>query len=564
MAKKKKLVKRVDSVDAKATEVGTEPVADEFEVLDMEPVEEAPKPTAEPPAEQPRVVEGPSDVVVEMEDIEEPRHRVVQEPPNIGIRDVAEEGISSKDLDILGAGDNHDTKKPPPGPVQVSGDSETPVLEVSNTSPGPPSVMKAPEEETKDEPQEEQPPSQEAPQQPSASEEDIPEFLDLDKREHRVVMREEEVRLKEESLTRKLDEITMKIKELDDEVKEKLRLEYRIKRREEELQNRMEKLNTLETDLRDRLRRSSEFEKHLKTQAEELIKRSVEIKTNEERHHKELMQFEKQRDEFENWRRDQVGIEHRLKLMEQDLEKDRSAILAKEEEAQRALDDIRRKEQDLKSAGGDLTLKSEKLEELRKQEQDLTAWNEKLIAQEQRLKGEQEKLSSEDEDLGSRREELTRIAAALKRKEDELKDLETMLLEKDKQQQAKGIPDLHGPAQVPTVGPKGDIDVGGPAWASTSGSTPDKPAWESGSEEVLQVDEETPAVTPPPVRPPPTPAPYIAPPPKPVMAPLRPPEAKVLKKIRCTSCKAIIPIYTEQRPLDIQCPSCGKKGRLLK
>jgi hypothetical protein len=78
MAKKKKLVKRVDSEDAKAaskaTEVGTEPAADEFEVLDMEPVEEAPK----PPAEEPQVVEGPSDVVVEMEDIEEPKHRVVQ------------------------------------------------------------------------------------------------------------------------------------------------------------------------------------------------------------------------------------------------------------------------------------------------------------------------------------------------------------------------------------------------------------------------------------------------------------------------------------------------------
>ena len=563
MAKKKKLVKRIDSEEpkaaSKATEVGTE--ADEFEVIDMEPVEDAPKPAAEAPAEEPQVVEGPSDVVVEMEDIEEPKYRVVQQPPNVGIRDVAEEGISSRDLDILGAGDNHETKNPPPGPVE--GDSDSPVLENPKIAPGPPSIQKAWEKAPKEEPpQEEQPPPQDDSQQPSSSEEDIPELLDMDKREHRVVMREEEVRLKEESLARKLDEITMKIKELDDEVKEKLRLEYRIKRREEELQNRMEKLNTLETDLRDKLRRSSEFEKHLKAQAEELLKRSVEIKTNEERHHKELMQFEKQRDEFEIWRRDQVGIEHRLKLMEQDLEKDRSVILAKEGEAQRALDDIRRKELDLKTAGGDLTLKSEKLEELRKQEQDLIAWNQKLVAEEERLKGEQEKLVTEDEDLSNRREELTRIAAALKRKEDELKDLETMLLEKDKQQQTKGIPDPQGRTEVPAVGPKGNLDIDGPAWASTSGSTPDKTAWEAGSEEVLQVDEEIPAVKPPPGRQ--TPTPYIAPPPKPVVTPPTPPEAKALKKIRCTSCKAIIPIYTEQRPLDIQCPSCQKKGRLLK
>jgi hypothetical protein len=550
MAKKKKLIKRVETTETKSTEVGTEP-ADEFEVLDMEPVEEPQKP-AEPPAEEPQVVEGQSDVVVEMEDIEEQKPRVVQEPPNPGVRDVSEEGVGSRDLEILGAGDGHDAKKPPPGPVE--GDSEPPVLEVPQVAPGPIPIKDAWEKK----PPEEQPPVEEiAPQAPTV-EEDIPELLDMDKREQRVIMREEEVRLKEESLARKLDEITMKIKELDDEVKEKLRLEYRVKRREEELQNRMEKLNTLETDLRDKLRRSSEFEKHLKAQAEELIKRSVEIKTNEERHHKELMSFEKQRDEFENWRRDQVGIEHRLKLMEQDLEKDRAIITAKQEEAQKALSDIRFKEQEIKTAGGDLTLKSEKLDQLRKQEQDLTSWNEKLATEEQRLKGEQERLSSEDEDLSNRREELTRIAAALKRKEDELKDLEVMLLEKDKAQQAKGIPDIQAPVQEPTAGPKGDISVGGPSWASTPGSTPDRPAWDSGSEEVLQVDEETPAVAPPPVRPPPVPV--VIPPPKPVT----PPEAKPLKKIRCTSCKAIIPIYTEQRPLDIQCPSCGKKGRLLK
>jgi hypothetical protein len=482
-----------------------------------------------------------------MEDIEEQKPRVVQEPHNVGVRDVSEEGVGSKDLEILGADDDHDAKRPPPGPVEE--DPDSPTLEVADVAPGPIPIKEAWEKT----PPKEQPPAEEPPQRPAA-EEDIPELLDMDKREQRVVM------LKEESLARKLDEITMKIKDLDDEVKEKLRLEYRIKRREEELQNRMEKLNTLETDLRDRLRRSGEFEKHLKAQAEELIKRSVEIKTNEERHHKELMQFENQRDEFENWRRDQVGIEHRLKLMEQDLEKDRAAIKAKEEEAQKALNDIRYKEQEIKAAGGDLTLKSEKLDQLRKQEQDLTLWNDKLVAEEQRLKGEQDRLTIDDEDLSNRREELTRIAAALKRKEDELKDLESMLLEKDKEQQSKGIPDIKAPVEMPTVGPKGDIDIGGPAWASTPGSTPDKPAWDSGSEEVLQVDEEPPAVTVPPVRPPPGPAPVIAPPPKPVV----PPEAKPLKKIRCTSCKAIIPIYTEQRPLDIQCPSCGKKGRLNK
>ena len=554
MAKKKKIVKRVEEQDTKATEVGTEP-ADEFEVLDMEPVEAA-KPPALPQEEKPQVAEGPSDIVVEMEDLDDPKPRVVQEPPNVGVRDVSEEGVGSKDLEILGAGDGHDAQKPPPGPVET--DPDQPVLEEPQTAPGPLPIEKAWEKKP---PEEEPPqePAQEAPQHPS-TEEDIPELLDLDKREQRVIMREEEVRLKEESLASKLNEITMKIKELDDDVKEKLRLEYRIKRREEELQNRMEKLNTLESDLRDRLRRSSEFEKHLKAQAEELIKRSVEIKTNEERHHKELTQFEKQRDEFENWRRDQVGIEHRLKLMEQDLEKDRATIKEKEEEAQKALDDIRRKEVELKATGGDLSLKSEKLDQLRKQEQDLTSWNDKLVTEENRLKGEQQRLSSDDEDLSNRREELTRIAAALKRKEDELKDMEAMLLEKDRQQQSKGLPDIQGPVQQPVEGPKGDIAIGGPAWASSTGGTSDKPAWDTGTEEVLQVDDENPVVQPPPVVAPPP----IVPAPKPVVAPPRPVEQKPLKKIRCTSCKAIIPIYTEQRLLDIQCPSCGKKGRLLK
>ena len=37
---------------------------------------------------------------------------------------------------------------------------------------------------------------------------------------------------------------------------------------------------------------------------------------------------------------------------------------------------------------------------------------------------------------------------------------------------------------------------------------------------------------------------------------------KPLARLRCKVCRTVIPIYTEERPLDIACPSCGKEGIL--
>jgi hypothetical protein len=37
-----------------------------------------------------------------------------------------------------------------------------------------------------------------------------------------------------------------------------------------------------------------------------------------------------------------------------------------------------------------------------------------------------------------------------------------------------------------------------------------------------------------------------------------------IKEIPCPRCKSKVPIYTEERPLDIECPNCGKKGTLKK
>ena len=41
-------------------------------------------------------------------------------------------------------------------------------------------------------------------------------------------------------------------------------------------------------------------------------------------------------------------------------------------------------------------------------------------------------------------------------------------------------------------------------------------------------------------------------------------EKEPIKEIPCPRCKSKVPIYTEDRPLDIECPSCGKKGTLKK
>jgi DNA-directed RNA polymerase subunit RPC12/RpoP len=49
--------------------------------------------------------------------------------------------------------------------------------------------------------------------------------------------------------------------------------------------------------------------------------------------------------------------------------------------------------------------------------------------------------------------------------------------------------------------------------------------------------------------------------------PIPPPEepSKVpVKKVKCTRCGELIPVYTEDRPLELLCPKCGFKGTLRK
>jgi len=58
-------------------------------------------------------------------------------------------------------------------------------------------------------------------------------------------------------------------------------------------------------------------------------------------------------------------------------------------------------------------------------------------------------------------------------------------------------------------------------------------------------------------------------PPEPPVVEEKPPEPmreerKPLKKIRCSNCKTIIPIYTDKRPIKVTCPNCGRSGVLRK
>ena len=44
-----------------------------------------------------------------------------------------------------------------------------------------------------------------------------------------------------------------------------------------------------------------------------------------------------------------------------------------------------------------------------------------------------------------------------------------------------------------------------------------------------------------------------------------PPEpGKPLKKIKCSACGAIIPVYSAERPLRVTCPLCGRQGTLTR
>ncbi|MEM3043281.1 MAG: hypothetical protein QXD84_07040 [Thermoplasmata archaeon] len=61
-----------------------------------------------------------------------------------------------------------------------------------------------------------------------------------------------------------------------------------------------------------------------------------------------------------------------------------------------------------------------------------------------------------------------------------------------------------------------------------------------------------------------SPVPSLSPPPSSGTAVDREtaPVDKPLLKVRCSSCKSIIPIYTRERPLRIKCTGCGKEGTL--
>jgi len=48
--------------------------------------------------------------------------------------------------------------------------------------------------------------------------------------------------------------------------------------------------------------------------------------------------------------------------------------------------------------------------------------------------------------------------------------------------------------------------------------------------------------------------------PKPSVAPVQP--GTPLKKIKCSACGAVIPIYSSDRPLRVTCPMCGRQGTL--
>jgi hypothetical protein len=57
-----------------------------------------------------------------------------------------------------------------------------------------------------------------------------------------------------------------------------------------------------------------------------------------------------------------------------------------------------------------------------------------------------------------------------------------------------------------------------------------------------------------------SPAPVARPPPVPAAPP--PPPGAPLKKIKCSACGAVIPIYSSERPLRVTCPLCGRQGTL--
>jgi flagellar basal body-associated protein FliL len=66
-----------------------------------------------------------------------------------------------------------------------------------------------------------------------------------------------------------------------------------------------------------------------------------------------------------------------------------------------------------------------------------------------------------------------------------------------------------------------------------------------------------PVAVPPPVAVAPAPPPAA---PAPAPAPAGVPQP--LSRVRCSTCQSIVPVYTNERPTPIECPTCGKKGMI--
>jgi hypothetical protein len=127
--------------------------------------------------------------------------------------------------------------------------------------------------------------------------------------------------------------------------------------------------------------------------------------------------------------------------------------------------------------------------------------------------------------------------------------------------QAREVPPVRAPAPVqarPTEIP--EQYVARPPTARQAGPPPrvPEPEAEFGPRYEVRVEDEAP----------PAPAPRRG---EPVwdMAPTRverpapaPEPGKPLKKIKCSACGAIIPVYSAERPLRVTCPLCGRQGTL--
>jgi hypothetical protein len=126
----------------------------------------------------------------------------------------------------------------------------------------------------------------------------------------------------------------------------------------------------------------------------------------------------------------------------------------------------------------------------------------------------------------------------------------------------RDVPPVRAPAPVQARQLEMPEPLSAPAPAARrAGPPPRAPPPESEFEPRYEVQGE--------VAPPPAPAPRRG---EPVwdMAPARvdrhaaaaPEPGKPLKKIKCSACGAIIPVYSAERPLRVTCPLCGRQGTL--